>query len=99
MFAKWLSIISKAYFSSQSLEGSLNKSRGGDDIYTHIATYYLRMLEVLKKPPMFFFFKRGGGSCPNPNVSRTFFVMFMFGHILVRGWGLPNSKQFEGLFC
>ena len=41
----------------------------------------------------------GGGSFPNPNFSRNFFVMFMFGHFSERGGGLPNTKLFEELFC
>ena len=48
------------------------------------------------------FFKRGAGgwSCSNPNIFRTFLVLFKFGHFSGRGgWGLPNSKLVEELFC
>ena len=48
---------------------------------------------------LFEIFLKGGGSCLNPNVSRNFFVLFMFGHFSERGGGLPNTKLFEELFC
>ena len=35
----------------------------------------------------------GGGSCPNRNVLRNYWVLFMFGHFSVRGGGLPSSKN------
>ena len=60
-----------------------------------------RLREAIRRKNLlpFGIFPKGGGSCPNPNVSSNFFVLFMFGHFSERGGGLPNTKLFEELFC
>ena len=41
-------------------------------------------------------FPKGGGACLNPNVSRNFFVLFMFGHFFRKGVAL--FQTFGGTF-
>ena len=44
--------------------------------------------------------KSSKGSCPNPNFSRNFLLLFVFGKFLMqRGGGSHKSKLFEELFC
>ena len=38
--------------------------------------------------------KGGGGACPNPNVSRNFFALFMFGQFSERGGGVALFQTF-----
>ena len=50
-----------------------------------------------KKSASVWNFSKGGGSCPNPNFSRNFFVLFMFGHFFRNG-GVALFQTFGGTF-